>query len=137
MSDEGMEFYRNLGTTDRIVRTILAFAIIATGFLFTGVVSIVLWIAAAILLVNAATGFCGLYATLGIKTYKKCKETQSATRDIEAAKRLRAEANINVQVKDKPMPEPELLAPIKVVRKAKPKKRKVSKGKLSKKKPKK
>ncbi len=60
----------NMGSTDRVIRLILAVFI---GILFvTGIIGgtsgIVLLVVAGILLITTITGFCGLYRLLGINT---------------------------------------------------------------------
>lgn len=60
---------RNVGTIDRIVRLIIAIFFIvanATGWL-GGIVGLVLAVIAGMLLSSVASGYCPLYATLGIK----------------------------------------------------------------------
>lgn len=47
----------------------LALTLLTTNVL-TGTLATVAWVVAAIMLVTAATGFCGLYALLGIDTCK-------------------------------------------------------------------
>ena len=61
---------KNMGTADRIIRTIIA-AIIALlyGFnLISGTVAIVLLALAGIFLLTSLVSFCPLYAPFGIKT---------------------------------------------------------------------
>lgn len=63
---------KNMGTTDRIVRVILA--IVAAALYFTGTVSgtlgIVLMVAAGIFLLTSLISFCPLYPIFGISTCK-------------------------------------------------------------------
>ncbi len=64
---------KNMGTTDRVVRTVIAVVI---GLLyFTGTISgtlaVVLSIVAIAFLLTSAIGFCPLYAPFGISTKKK------------------------------------------------------------------
>ncbi len=61
-------FKVNEGPVDRIIRSVLGTGLIITGFFFTGIISIVLWVSGAILLFTGITGFCGLYVLLGINT---------------------------------------------------------------------
>lgn len=61
---------KNMGTADRVIRTIVAFLIAV--LYFTGVISgtwgIVLMIIAAVFLLTSIISFCPLYTLLGIKT---------------------------------------------------------------------
>ena len=64
---------KNMGTTDRAIRTVAAVVI---GLLyFTGVISgtlaVVLSIVAIAFLLTSTVGFCPLYAPFGISTKKK------------------------------------------------------------------
>lgn len=73
-----MELTKNMGTADRIIRTLLA---IIFGLLyFTGVTSgtlgIVLIVLAVIFLATSFVSFCPLYAPFGIRT---CKPEQAAS----------------------------------------------------------
>ena len=67
---------KNLGSTDRIVRIILA--VILAALYFTNVVSgtlgTILLILAIILLLTSLISFCPLYFPLGISTLKKKKD---------------------------------------------------------------
>jgi hypothetical protein len=61
----------NEGKVDRVVRALLGIVLFVLGFLFIkGTLGIILGIASILLLVTAATGFCGLYALLKINTRK-------------------------------------------------------------------
>lgn len=66
---------KNMGTADRIVRTIIA-ALIAVLY-FTNVISgtmgIVLLILAVVFLATSLVSFCPLYAPFGLKTCKTDK----------------------------------------------------------------
>ncbi len=61
-------FKTNEGKLDRIIRFILGAALIVVGILLSGVIRIILIIIGIILLITAITGFCGIYALLGINT---------------------------------------------------------------------
>lgn len=64
---------KNMGTADRIIRTIIAIVIAVlyfTNVITTGTLFIVLAIVAGIFLVTSAVSFCPLYAIFGIKTCK-------------------------------------------------------------------
>jgi len=63
---------KNIGTTDKIIRIILA-AIIAVLYLthaITGTFAIVLLICGIILVATSLFSFCGLYAIFGMSTCK-------------------------------------------------------------------
>ena len=67
---------KNMGIIDRVVRTLLAVAIILlylTGMI-TGIAAIILGIFAVIFLLTSAIGFCPLYLPLKISTRKKQQE---------------------------------------------------------------
>jgi hypothetical protein len=68
-----MKLAKNMGTTDRIIRFIVA-AIFAVLY-FTGVVSgtfgIVLLVLAVVFALTAALTFCPLYLPFGLSTIKK------------------------------------------------------------------
>ncbi len=64
---------KNMGTIDRIIRTILA---VVVGILYfagqiTGIATVILGIIALIFLATSAMGFCPLYLPLKISTIKK------------------------------------------------------------------
>ena len=61
---------RNVGTFDRILRVLpsIAFVFVWMTGTLTGGALVALGIVAAMLLATAATGFCSLYAMLGIST---------------------------------------------------------------------
>ncbi|MCX8028827.1 MAG: DUF2892 domain-containing protein [Brevinematales bacterium] len=63
-----MKFKVNEGPADRIVRAVIAVGLVIGGIFSTGVLQVVLIAAGAVLGVTAITGFCGLYALLGINT---------------------------------------------------------------------
>ena len=63
---------KNEGTTDRIIRLILAVVLGAAGYFYlTGTLAIVAYVLAAIMLFTALSGFCALYPLLKINTTKK------------------------------------------------------------------
>jgi hypothetical protein len=66
---------KNMGTIDRVLRTL--FAVVVAVLYFTGSISgtaaIILGILAIIMLVTSAVSFCPLYPLLGISTVKKEK----------------------------------------------------------------
>ena len=59
---------KNENNTDRIVRGVVAVAAAIGAVLTSGVLSIVLWVVAAIM---AVAGFCPLYTLFGINTCKR------------------------------------------------------------------
>jgi hypothetical protein len=61
---------KNMGTADRIIRTILAalFAILYFTNVLTGTVGIVLMVLAAVFLLTSFISFCPLYAPFGLST---------------------------------------------------------------------
>jgi hypothetical protein len=58
---------QNVGKTDKIIRYILAAAFLYLGYRY----SFWFYIIAAILIITAATGFCGAYKLLKINTAKQ------------------------------------------------------------------
>jgi small-conductance mechanosensitive channel len=64
---------KNMGTIDRLTRTILAVVVAVLYFTkqITGVAAIVLGILAIIFLLTSAVGFCPLYVPFKISTRKK------------------------------------------------------------------
>ncbi len=66
---------KNVGSTDKAVRIILAIIIAILYFtnVITGTLGIVLLVFAAILLLTAFIGFCALYAPFGISTCPRKK----------------------------------------------------------------
>lgn len=63
---------KNMGTADRLVRTIIAAVIAILYFtnVITGTVGIVLLILAVVFLATSLISFCPLYAPFGISTCK-------------------------------------------------------------------
>lgn len=64
---------RNMGSADRVVRTLVALAIgvLVVGGELTGTLALILGIGAVVLLATGAAGFCPLYGVLGIKTLRR------------------------------------------------------------------
>lgn len=64
---------KNMGTVDRLVRTVLALIVVALYFTgqISGVTAIILGIVAAIFLLTSAIAFCPLYVPLKLSTRKK------------------------------------------------------------------
>lgn len=67
---------KNVGTTDRVIRIVIAaiLAVLYFSGIITGILGAIFLIVAAILLITAAFRMCGLYALFGINT---CKNPQS------------------------------------------------------------
>ncbi len=64
---------KNMGKTDRIIRTIVGIILIALG-LFLNIGSVLPWVlivVGAVLLVTGILGFCPIYALLKFNTVKK------------------------------------------------------------------
>ena len=64
---------KNMGTADRVIRTVLALIVIALYFTgkISGTVAIVLGIIAVIFLLTSLVAFCPLYVPLKLSTGKK------------------------------------------------------------------
>ncbi|MFH1048027.1 MAG: DUF2892 domain-containing protein [Patescibacteria group bacterium] len=71
-----MKIIRNESTLDRLLRTWGAVLLAVGSFFWVGgILSIVLYILAAVFLFTAISGFCGLYLPFGINTYQPGKKT--------------------------------------------------------------
>lgn len=71
-----MGLVRNVGSTDKIIRLVLAAVLIAWGILGAGissVVGIVAVVAGAILIATAVLNFCPVFRILGISSFKGAK----------------------------------------------------------------
>ena len=64
---------KNMGSIDRIVRTLLALVVIVLYFAkqITGTAALVLGIIAVVFLITSFVGFCPLYAPFKISTRRK------------------------------------------------------------------
>ena len=62
-----MSAFRNIGLTDRIIRTVIGVAVAAIGIGFQSWWGLV----AALPLLTAAVGFCPLYSLLGISSNRR------------------------------------------------------------------
>ncbi len=64
---------KNIGSTDKWIRVIIALIIIALYFgnVITGTLAIVLLVVAGVFILTGFVGFCGLYTLLGINTCSK------------------------------------------------------------------
>lgn len=61
---------KNIGTTDKIIRIIVALVLAVLYLTGTvhGILGIIFLIAAIVLVITSLVGFCGLYKILGIST---------------------------------------------------------------------
>ena len=68
-----MSFKKNVGSTDRIVRVVLAgiLAALALTGSVGGVLAIVFYVLAAVFVATALIGFCPLYLPFNLSTLKK------------------------------------------------------------------
>ncbi|HWQ20198.1 MAG TPA: DUF2892 domain-containing protein [Methanotrichaceae archaeon] len=65
---------KNLGTLDRLLRVLLAEICFLAGFFWLGMEwQIPLYLIAAVLLLQAASGACGIYSLIGINTCERIK----------------------------------------------------------------
>ena len=64
---------KNMGTADRLIRTVLALVVLALYFTgqISGLVAIILGIFAVIFLLTSLISFCPLYVPLKLSTRKK------------------------------------------------------------------
>jgi len=64
---------KNMGSADRVIRTLVALAIgvLIMGGQLTDTLAVILGIVAVVLLATSVAGFCTLYALLNIKTIKR------------------------------------------------------------------
>ncbi|MCC5915719.1 MAG: DUF2892 domain-containing protein [Cryomorphaceae bacterium] len=63
---------KNMGTTDKLIRVLIALAIGAAYFLgwISGTLTIVLLAVAVVFILTSAVSFCPLYTIIGVKTCK-------------------------------------------------------------------
>ena len=68
-----MKLKRNMGTADIIIRAVIVVtsALLVATKTVDGTLSYVLLAVAGIFTLTAITGFCPIYASLGLKTYQK------------------------------------------------------------------
>ncbi|MCX5717842.1 MAG: DUF2892 domain-containing protein [Nitrospirae bacterium] len=66
---------KNMGTIDRVIRTVIAVMIAALYFSaqISGTVAIVLGVIAVVFLLTSLVGFCPIYKALGLSTRKESK----------------------------------------------------------------
>lgn len=60
----------NESSIDRLIRVVLAVVFVVLAVKFTGVLSVVMWVLAAVMAITAVVGFCPLYRVFGISTCK-------------------------------------------------------------------
>jgi hypothetical protein len=67
---------KNMGTTDKIIRVLLAavFAFLYFGQVVSGTVGIVVLVLAAVFLMTSMVSFCPLYTLVGVNTCPANKE---------------------------------------------------------------
>jgi hypothetical protein len=72
-NEDGMK--KNLGITDRVLRVVLAFAVVVLYLTnqISGTVAIILGLTAAIFLLTSLMSFCPLYALFGLSTKKEAE----------------------------------------------------------------
>lgn len=60
---------RNVGSADRVIRTVLAIALLAVGLgVIQGFVGVLMAVVAVVFLVTATLGSCPIYTVLGLRT---------------------------------------------------------------------
>ena len=66
---------QNMGTTDKVVRILIAVVIAALYFanVISGTVAIVLLVLSGVFILTSLLGFCPLYMPIGLSTLKKKK----------------------------------------------------------------
>jgi hypothetical protein len=64
---------KNVGTVDKVIRILIAVAVIVLYFthVISGVLAIILLIAAAVLVVTSLVSLCPIWLALGLSTRKK------------------------------------------------------------------
>lgn len=69
---------KNMGTIDRVIRTLLALTVIVLYFtgMISGVAALILGVFAFIFLLTSFIGFCPLYVPLRLSTRKKAVKVQ-------------------------------------------------------------
>jgi len=69
---------KNMGTIDRVIRTLLALTVIVLYFtgMINGVAALILGVFAFIFLLTSFIGFCPLYVPLRLSTRKKAVKVQ-------------------------------------------------------------
>jgi hypothetical protein len=71
-----MNFMKNVGKWDKKARIVLAALFGLIAFYWTGgALAVLFWVLAAVMLITAITGFCGLYKLVGVSTFvpeEKC-----------------------------------------------------------------
>ena len=65
-----LDFKKNLGTTDRVIRICIGLLLIAFAFILTGWLETLAIILAILLIIGAAFGYCIVYDLIGWSTRK-------------------------------------------------------------------
>lgn len=66
-----MNFKKNLGLLDRIIRAIIGFGLLISGFFLTSWIRVVVFVLAVLLFISALAGYCTIYDIFGISTLEK------------------------------------------------------------------
>ena len=66
---------KNVGTTDKVIRLIVAIILLAGGISLKGLAGTIAIMLGIVLLFTVVTGFCGLYKIFGITTCKGEKKS--------------------------------------------------------------
>ena len=83
---------KNIGNTDRIVRVVIAvILIIAAVFWVKGILGIIFYIIAAILLITAALGVCFIYKLFKKGVVEKTEESTTENTELHDLKQTREE----------------------------------------------
>jgi len=69
---------KNVGTADRVIRIVVSLGLAFGAYNSAGVLAIVLWVLAAVVMATALIGWCWLYALLGLSTCGDCKTSSPA-----------------------------------------------------------
>lgn len=76
-----MKITKNIGVLDRIIRLIVAEIVLLLAFFWTsGVLQVVFYVFAFVMVVTALLRFCGLYTFLGVNTYQSKEKAMSKSR---------------------------------------------------------
>jgi len=83
---------KNIGNTDRIVRVVIGvILIIAAIFWVKGILGIIFYIIAAILLITAALGFCCIYKLLKKGEVEKPEASTTESTELQDLKQTKEE----------------------------------------------
>lgn len=105
-------FKANEGPTDRIARAIVGVVLLFIALYQTGGLQILLFVLAAICLLTAVTGFCGIYALFKINTCKISTPAVAPVEEVKEPEEEKVEETINEEEIEEPtdsiMSEPEI-----------------------------